>query len=487
MPMQTRKDDLRERLSVIAQRFSQSEISRRTHTPVSSVNRYLNGVRIPGEFCSDLVRGLGVNPAWLLAGEGAPWLAEVRGETGRMAGDLLELVEAMNAVSRMKLGSLAGKPQMRMLRELSDALVTFDNLRGRIDDQSRPIFKQILKDWRESLFKRDADKADALAKAALQVSRLCHDETLAIDFLSVAAHQAWSENDAARAVHLQRRALLSSLATGDFPTETSLAEARRFCVELSNAHRQRESMRYARAFLELARDKAAATESYAVFRSFYGLLRLLNGYADHGVRIVRRALPRMPAPARATGEGVLVLGLYLSGVLTFEAARAMSNTEAHAETLQMFALWECRRELLEAANAAWHKLARKQTRRTRYETGLIDCMLQALCGETQQAERAFAKLAGSQELARDPGAAAIMQIDYTRLLRAGESDRAAREHAKAQKMVEALPVEYDLPLFNRAIHQHNALHSGNADQHEAAQKWFRRMVKRGSGVFAGVA
>jgi hypothetical protein len=491
MTMQTRKDpvELRERLAVIAQRFSQSEISRRTATPVSSVNRYLNGVRIPGEFCTALVRGLGVNPAWLLAGEGAPWLAEVRGETGRMAGDLLELVEAMNAVSRMKLGSLAGKPQMRMLRELSDALVTFDELRGRIDDQSRPIFRQILKDWRDSLFKHDADKADALAKAALQVSRLCHDETLAIDYASVAAHHAWSENDAARAVHLQRRALLSSLATGDFPTETSLAEARRFCVELSNAHRTRESMRYARAFLELARDKASRTESYAVFRSFYGLLRILNGHADDGVRIVRSALPQMSEIARATGEGVLLLGLYLSGVLTFEGARAMSNNEAKAETLQMFALWECRLDALEAANAAWHRVARKQSRGTRYETGLIDCMVKALGGEVAQAELAFRKLEGSHDATgvQNTGAIAIMQIDHAQLLCASRRMAdAGREHARAQKLVDALPKDYELPLFNQAIHQHNGLRCGNVDQRKAAKSWFRRMAKRGSGVFASL-
>ena len=43
----------------------------------------------------------------------------------RRASDLLELVQALNSVTKMKLGSLVGKDRWKVLRELNEQLVVY--------------------------------------------------------------------------------------------------------------------------------------------------------------------------------------------------------------------------------------------------------------------------------------------------------------------------------------------------------------------------
>src|SRR5262249_23134091 len=154
---------------------NQAEIARKTGVSPANVNRYLRQNRIPASFCASLVNGLGVNPAWLLAGEGTPFLADVGASNEKLAGNLLALLQAMSNVAPMRLGSLAGKKGLSVLRELNDALLSYERLKSRLNEQSRDIFAQVLKDWRAAINDRQEERAIALRKAAEQVSRLCED------------------------------------------------------------------------------------------------------------------------------------------------------------------------------------------------------------------------------------------------------------------------------------------------------------------------
>ena len=118
----TSAEAVRGRLNILTENHAQAEIARRTGFPPANVHRFLKGGKIPADFCGAVVREFGINPAWLLTGEGAPRLSDVTEGTMRMAGNVLELVEAMSAVARMRLGSLTGKHHLRVLRELNDAL-----------------------------------------------------------------------------------------------------------------------------------------------------------------------------------------------------------------------------------------------------------------------------------------------------------------------------------------------------------------------------
>src|SRR5688572_16167527 len=83
VPPVTRTDEepLSSRLRELCKRWPQAEIARRTGASSNNVSRYMRGVRIPLDFGVALVRGLGINPAWLMMGEGTPLLSDVSGAT----------------------------------------------------------------------------------------------------------------------------------------------------------------------------------------------------------------------------------------------------------------------------------------------------------------------------------------------------------------------------------------------------------------------
>ena len=137
-----RAEQIQQRLIELAEQHSQADIARKTEFSRNNVSRYVNGTRMPIEFAAALVEGLGVNPAWLLTGEGTAYLSDINSGTQEMAGDLLALVDAMAAVNRMRLGSLTGKHHLGVLRELNETLKKHEGLRDRLNKHSRKIFLQ---------------------------------------------------------------------------------------------------------------------------------------------------------------------------------------------------------------------------------------------------------------------------------------------------------------------------------------------------------
>ena len=135
---------LRGRLNKLADRFQQVEIARRTGVATANVHRYLRAGRIPAEFCLALIDAFDLSPDWLMKGEGEPITSDLKAATAAKAGDLLDLVKAMNAVARMRLGAVVGDGDRKKLRELSDTLQTFDRLKERMNDRTRPVLARLL-------------------------------------------------------------------------------------------------------------------------------------------------------------------------------------------------------------------------------------------------------------------------------------------------------------------------------------------------------
>ena len=321
-PMPTGKveSSVTTRLQVLAQGRSQSELARLTGTSVANVNRYLRGRRVPAEFCAALVRGLGVNPAWLLTGDGAPFVADVATGTAKMAGDVLELVEAMNAVSQVRLGALAGKHHMRVLRELNDALLRHEDLRQRLNKQSAPIFLRLLDDLEKVLSGYNVERATDLLKACEQVERLCDEPALSGRLTRLQAHFASiTQNPTRAAVFLQK-------IMRDRVVEAGLAEPAdcepflRLAVTLSELGRNGEALRVCDAFKGLAGEEIAGWELYHQLEFLRGSLLAEMGSLYPGLALMQQHLSGTTGKRGEVSRRVQMRAQLYAGLMTLDEA-----------------------------------------------------------------------------------------------------------------------------------------------------------------------
>lgn len=343
---------IRERLNSLLSEHSQSEIARKTGSLVASVNRYVHGARIPAAFCAALVRGLNVNPSWLLVGEGAPSLADVPADTAKLGGNLLALVEAMSAVARMRLGSLTGKHHLKVLRELNDALVAHERLREKLNEQSRPLFAEMLRDLQAALDKRDLARAGELRKAVEQLSRLCDDEDLERDFYRVQAYHEFQLKNSSRFLQLQRKLFLRSLPNDNLFDERACDEARRLVVALVQMNRLHEALQVCRATRNLAGKAGRRWAAFARLENTHGVILVELGHLYKGMALVQRSLPRLTGMYRKVSEAALAKQMLWAGLVRLEDAMAMSErNDAKAEHFLQTACWLSEPRLLEATLA----------------------------------------------------------------------------------------------------------------------------------------
>lgn len=343
---------IRERLHRLLNEHSQSDIARKTATGVAAVNRYVHGARIPAGFCASLVRGLGVNPAWLLMGEGSPYLSDVPEQTARLGENMLELVEAMSAVSKMLLGSLAGKSHLKVLRELNDALLAHERLRETMNQRSRPVFERIIKDLQSALDRLDLERAIELHKAATQVSRFCDDEALTRDFLRVSSFYEFQRKRSDRFLDYQRKLFLRSLPDGELFDARACEESRRIVVALTQMHRVKEAVQICRAIRALAGKRGRKWEAFSRLENTYGVLLAESGKLRRGLEMVERSLPRLDGMYRKVSEAALLRMLIWSGALTVvDAMNVGEPTDAKAQHFLTYATWLLEPKALRAAIA----------------------------------------------------------------------------------------------------------------------------------------
>jgi len=345
-------DAIRERLVRLVGERSQSEVARKTGAQVAAVNRYVHGARIPAGFCADVVRGLGVNPSWLLTGEGSAYLADVPVQTQQLGENLLELVEAMSAVSRMLLGSLTGKDHLKVLRELNEALLAHERLRESLNERTRPVFERILADLGKALESLDLERARDLRKAADQIARLCDDEQLTRAYLRTCAFHEFQLKRSDRFLDAQRKVFLRSLPDGKLFDETACDEARRIVVALVQMNRVREAGKICRAVRALVGNRGRDWPAWARLQNTYSVILAETGYLRRAIDEMQRAIPRLEGMYRKVSEAALVRLLLLGRVVSIADAAAMGgHTDAKASHLLHFAVWYLDPEALELSLA----------------------------------------------------------------------------------------------------------------------------------------
>ena len=309
-----RAEAIQKRVAELAETHSQADISRKTEFSRNNVSRYVNGTRMPLEFGAALVEGLGINPAWLLTGEGTPYLSDISTGTENMAGDLLALVDAMAAVNRMRLGSLTGKHHLGVLRELSQTLKSHEDLRGKLNAHSREIFLKLIEDVRDALKRRDLNRAETLMQALEQVSRLTDDPFLRAQYEGAQSHFHHYNNDPEAALPHQRAVFASFLVHHSRFDDWMKPEAHNYVVVLEHCNRFVEARRVARASIEMCDGDHPQLQHVAA------TLDIELGDLQRGLNDLRRLIPLVDERYGYNLQQSLARGQVLEGSMTMPQA-----------------------------------------------------------------------------------------------------------------------------------------------------------------------
>jgi len=283
--LQHQQEQVRTRLNLLIARFGQAEIARRTGAAASNIHRYVREGKVPAEFCGALVAEFGVSPIWMLTGEGNVLRSDVRKPVAELGGDLLELVETMNAVSKLRLGSIAGRADARQLRELSDSMQTFDRLRDRLNRQTLPVIQTVLVDYESAMAEPDLERASGLRATAANLVRLTLDEEAIARFERVEARYLYMTGQIDRALELDSRIFAQRLHRKGLRDAQGMDEALNLVIGLRETARLRESRRIAEGALGLGSDGCESMRPYLLLKLFAAHLDLDLG---DGTRALHR-------------------------------------------------------------------------------------------------------------------------------------------------------------------------------------------------------
>lgn len=489
MPEANRAEStLRARLQQLAQTHSQAELARKTGFPPANVHRFLKAGKVPADFCEALVREFGVNPAWLLAGEGTAYLADVTAGTERMASNLLELVEAMSAVSRMRLGSLTGKHHMRVLRELSDALNEHERLRVKLNANSLPVFEKLVADLETVLDKRDVERGGELLKAAEQVARLCDDDALMLRLDAARAFHSYLVGDAAKSAAWRRKVFVRQMGWGGPMDETALLHAQFLVMAVLAMGRVREALRICNAALALS--TGVRGRNWCVMLATSGLLELDLGDLQGGMGKVYRALPEA-APVLHELYGGYFAKMQLFSGLGDVATCIADSPKASSKSLQIlrFAAWEEEPEALKLAVKNCISASPKDALTHVLPTHPIAINALTLLEVQQNPARknvqAQVKRVEAIEV-REGRNQVLKEVVKTQLWRAaGLKEQALEQFRAAQAEIGKLSLDITLSPDFIAIHHRNALEllpPGDKSR-EAARDFFRSHFTGGYACF----
>jgi hypothetical protein len=337
---QQEADSIRARLRQLADQHGLVNIARRTGTPQASMHRYLNGARVPADFCARLTTEFQVNPAWLLNGEGARVLGEVTQGTQKMAGDVLELVEAMNAVTQMRLGALTGKHHLRVLRELNDALQRYEDLRKRLNKHGSPIFRQLLDDLDAALKRRDIDRAHELRTAARQVERLCDEPELSHRFNALQAACEGMDFQPAKALQYQGKYVRELMVSGRLLSNESCEAYLRMALLHFSCGWAADARRVLDAAVALADESCEDWPAFPDLQFLRGQLMANLGHLLEGMALMQKYLPRVTGFRRLAGARSFGHALMMAGLMDFnEGLHYAEDGDRKAMYLLEFAVW----------------------------------------------------------------------------------------------------------------------------------------------------
>lgn len=453
--------------------------------PVSNVNRYVSGdARVPAEFCGALVTSLGVNPAWLLTGEGATFLADVNSGTAALAGDMLELVEALNAVSRMRLGSLTGKHHLRVLRELNEALTLYESLRKRLNERSGPILTQLITDLNQAISSSKLDVAGDLRKAAAQIAQFSHDPELHRALRAAEGSLEFGLGNNAAALEISRDVFSRTLTRTDKPHVNTLVQAHNLAAGLCGNYRYLEARRVCRMALALAGDDFRHLDAWTELKVLQAVAAMELGDIEEGVGDFLTAWPQTSKHYRAAATSIVLRAMMLAGAIDWrQAAEWPGATIGRSRHMVRFAAFSNDAALMQQAQQRYIGDGPDMVR----PDVLEGAHLAALLARGRKRAAALGALRAAQT-GRVPAAVADVMRSVCiahAALTAGDRGLAARTTTEAEGKRQALGPEVSLDFLYTALHYRNAVASlDDGELRARAQTFLQSRRQAGYGILA---
>jgi hypothetical protein len=408
-----------------------------------------------------------------------------------MGGNLLELVEAMNAVTRMKLGALAGKQNLKVLRELNDALDAHERLRAKLNEHSRGIFAQLLADIERCLNDYKVQPAAGLLKAAEQVGRLCDDPELHRKLLSHQASYFAFVRDLGKALPFQRKLLQRLLADSGAPDEAGLRNVVNLVLTLMTLSRLPEAKRVCESVLKLVPPNTPRWTALALLAFLQGRLMAEKGELLPGLAIMTRELAAGGGPTEPNLRLWLTQHLLRAGLLRpADALHYGEDTPVKSLVLMDFACWHEDSAFLKktcdlAAQPRFNSLG-DLARPGHFGPYLLRAMAHKDKRAVAEFERTHKDCVDDTRL--------YPEVFTTQLWRVlGDAKKASITFAQAEAKLAAIPPEQHVHVLTWAMHCKNALWLAKSRKVaiasalvERARVFFREHTARGFACFKSV-
>ena len=340
------------RLRYLLSDFSQSEISRRTGISVANVSRYMRGTTIPASFCRLLIVKLGVNPAWLMVGQGSPFLDDINTEVAGVASKMLNVVTALNTVTKKRLGELTGKRHAHVLRGLDEALKRFEALQNEMNAWSQPVLAPLIEDIESALLRGESERAAGLRKVAEQVARLNNSDDLQNRLDHIRSYHEGMIGNKEESLKYQRRIFHKLVEKGVLDNKDALSSVQKYVSALFDNRYIDEARRVAHACLSLSQDGLSDDKTTAEHRITDVHRSMLTesaanfdvelGDIGRGLSTLQSIFPTFSEDYRKnTAFAHLSLAQLLSGTTTIEQVLIVVNWESPAwvTNLAKYATW----------------------------------------------------------------------------------------------------------------------------------------------------
>lgn len=485
--------DIRGRLIRLLDTHSRAEVARKTGATAVNVGRYARGTQIPASFCAALVRSLGVNATWLLVGEG---ISEIRdgGADPKRARELLELIDSINAVSRLQVGALTGSEHGRMLLKLREALETRARLEQKLGNHSRELLERLLGTLGERFTAGDFKSSSDLCQLAGQVARLCMDKDLNLKLWEYEARLEAIHDRPQQAVAILRRITHQLVIDGTMLTPRTAGLLNMHCFALANVGRNAEALRISDAAQAMAGPDIHDAHEWAAMQGARALYLMDGGRLRDAHAVLNRVITRMDGFRRDYLRGLLQVALILGGGMTIEDAIAAGpRIQSKAIWLVHLALVTEQPDILAAASKHAAEVEREVRRDDSGWPARAALFADLMRGQSKTGLAVFVRQMRS-EVAQAPGNPSVavgteaLATLYARL--AGKSARALAHLRETHRRILATELG-NVQIWVQAIHARNALLLAKPRGSDSAiRAWAEALLARydeaGFGLFREV-